>query len=225
MIIRDYNKKKYVKLTEDKIIFYRAFSSSKVYDLKDIKAAFLNDMYRLRIFVNNKVVSFNLSKVSEEDKDSLKEIINRLNKEGLVCYSPYSYGVGFPWYKVLWIVICFINCVNYKNKFIFISALWMILMFFWIVITIMGYDNYNDFIYNPKEGKIKIAGGIFGKNYLHVNLEEDFEFYYDDNKTRYIFKKGKRKYVINEKVIAPYYYNTELEELKKEKLNSKSFVK
>ena len=225
MIIRDYNKKKYVELTEDKIIFYRAFGSSKVYDLKDIKAAFLNDMYRLRIFVNNKVVSFNLSKVSEEDKDSLKEIINRLNKEGLVCYSPYSYGVGFPWEKVLWIVICFINCVNFNNKFIFISALWMILMFFWIVITIMEYDNYNDFIYNPKEGKIKIAGGIFGKNYLHVNLEEDFEFYYDDNKTRYIFKKGKRKYIINEKVIAPYYYNNELEELQKKKLNSKSFIK
>ena len=61
MIINNHFDKKYIELTDDKIIFYRFFGK-RTLKLKKIRAAYMDDNYIIKILYGKKVKQYYISK-------------------------------------------------------------------------------------------------------------------------------------------------------------------
>ena len=86
MIINNHFDKKYIELTDDKIIFYRFFGK-RTLELKKIRAAYMNDDYTIKILYGKKVKVCRFVNVKEGDKPLLRELIETLNKDKTVFFA------------------------------------------------------------------------------------------------------------------------------------------
>ena len=101
MIINNHFDKKYIELTEDKIIFYRFFGK-RTLELKKIRAAYMDDNYIIRILYGKTVRQYEIANIKEGDKNLLRELIETLNKdEKLVFSSQYYQTWGWVLYAIL----------------------------------------------------------------------------------------------------------------------------
>lgn len=212
MVIRNYNKKSYVELNDVKLTFYKKFRT-KEYDVKDIKAAYLDDNYIFKMLYKNKVVTHNIVNTLSEDKYLVEALLLELNKEKNIFYSSYyqdARGVGYAW-----LVMAIVNIIQSRNSWIGI-LFWSVLLICSISLILgKSYDG-KIFLYKTTKKSIFI-GSKLDKKIDEFNINTNFSFDFKNSGNCYVLKNVKKKMYIINNVIYPRYYKEELENLYKSK--------
>lgn len=83
MIVRNYNNKNYIELTEDKLILYRIWGK-RTFKRNKIRAAYIDNNNYINILYGSRVIRYGAIKVKIEDEGILEEIIEKINVEKIV---------------------------------------------------------------------------------------------------------------------------------------------
>ncbi|MBU3087906.1 hypothetical protein KPL42_05295 [Clostridium gasigenes] len=207
MIINNHFDKKYIELTEDKIIFYRFFGK-RTLELKKIRAAYMDDNYIIRILYGKTVRQYEIANIKEGDKNLLRELIETLNKDEKLVFSSGQYYQTWGW--VLYAMIPISNLIDdgFKSDYIFYTGM---LIFSITMIIIAKY--YKIFIYDYINNSITLERNSKKVKEYFAN-EDNYKFEYNTSGDRYVFKANKSKAVmIPTNIIYPAYYRQELSKL------------
>ncbi|MBB6715011.1 hypothetical protein [Clostridium gasigenes] len=208
MIINNYFDKKYIELTEDKLIFYRFFGNQTL-ELKKIRGAYMDDKYNIKILYGKKVKSYRVVNISEGDKPLLKVLIEILNNDKTVFFSE-NQNLS-PWIFGCYIVPMTINnLMDFKSIY---SCIFWIIIAIGMIISIYDatYYSNNIFIYN---NNLIIVENRLGKNKEYYPNKDKYKFEYNISNYTYSFKPSKNKtIVIPSNITYPVYYKEKLVEL------------
>ncbi|NKF05851.1 hypothetical protein J1C67_18105 [Clostridium gasigenes] len=206
MIINNHFDKKYIELTEDKIIFYRFFGK-RTLELKKIRAAYMDDNYIIRILYGKMVRQYEIANIKEGDKNLLRELIETLNKDEKLVFSSQYYP---RWIWVAYMIFGISNLIDggsihdyVFSTFFIISSVTMIIIGKYQKIFI--YDCINNSIILERNSK---------KVKEYFPNESKYKFEYNTSGDRYVFKANKSKAVmIPTNIIYPAYYRQKLSKL------------
>ncbi|MBB6623139.1 hypothetical protein H7E67_06845 [Clostridium gasigenes] len=207
MIINNHFDKKYIELTEDKIIFYR-FLGKRTLELKKIRAAYMDDNYIIIILYGKTVRQYEVANIKERDKNLLRELIETLNKDEKLVFSSGQYYQTWGW--VLYAMVPISNLIDggSKGDYMFYTC---ILIFAVTMIIIAKYHKI--FIYDSINNSIILERNSKKVKEYFPN-ESKYKFEYNTSGDRYVFKANKSKAVmIPTNIIYPAYYRQKLRKL------------
>ncbi|MBU3104924.1 hypothetical protein [Clostridium gasigenes] len=207
MVINNHFDKKYIELTEDKIIFYRFFGK-RTLELKKIRAAYMDDNYIIRILYGKKVKQYYISNIKEGDKSLLGELIETLNKDEKLVFSSGQYYP--PWIWVFYMVLPIENLIEGGSIFHYIF--WIFLLIVWITLLIFGIYN-KVFIYDYSNSSIRLEWNSKRIKEYFPN-GGNYKLEYNAVDYRYVFRAAKRmSIIIPINIMYPVYYREKLIEL------------
>lgn len=206
MLISNHFNKKYIEVTEDKIIFYRFFGK-RTLELKKIRAAYMDDNYIIRILYGKKVKQYQVTNIKEGDKDLLRELIETLNKDETLVFSSQYYP---QWIWVFYMILPISNLIEGGSIVHYIF--WIFLLIFSATMIIIG--KYNKiFIYDCINNSIILERNSKKVKEYFPN-EGKYKFEYNTVDCRCVFKVAKSKSIIIPiNIIYPGYYTEKLSEL------------
>lgn len=210
MVINNYNNKKYVEITNNEIIFYKWYGKRRLKRNK-IRAAFMNDEYKITILYGKSIRKFNVCNVNKNEKVILEELIKLMNKEDLI-FAVNRYNVceeGF--FGILIIQNIILNLG--KNNHIW-SYIGLFLLIGLLAILAYLIPNYSIFLYDYNNKYIRLeAVNRNKKKEFHINRDK-FRFKYNVNMYSYEFESNKvKKVVFPTNIIYPINYKEKLAEL------------
>lgn len=214
MLILNYNNKKYIELTDDKIIFYRLFRKITL-RLDNIRACYMDDNYILKILYGNSVKSFSINNVRNTDKVALSILVDKLNKDKMIFSSQY---VGVEWAWICYIPFAFMNMKSSNGTWEFIF--WSIWLLFMGIVFLYGRECSSVFIYDTNKKLIKVGSNIKNEKIFNIT-DKNFSFNFKLESNSYEFKyrlektinKINGKIIVPTNVIYPIYYKSTLRDL------------
>ena len=211
MVINNYNNKKYIEITNDEIIFYKWYGKRRLKRSK-IRAAFMNDEYKITILYGKAIRKFNVCNVNKNEKAILGKLIEIMNGEEIV----FAIDRGgnnknglFILTYILAIEISNIYYNNWQKIFLVISAGIVIFL-----IDIYFKPYYSIFVYDYNKKYITLES-VNSKKKKEFTLNKDkFKFEYSRECYSYKFKDNKgNNLLIPTNIIYPIYYKEKLAEL------------
>lgn len=203
MVINKINNKKFIELTEDKLILYRRFYTSKI-KLENINSIYLDINKKLVIILNKGFKRINIDKV--KNIAEVEALIDKIDKKDRI-YVDSNFDLhSVEFLIVVWTLLSILNIIEQRWN---MAILGIIMIAAYLRVLKFNSDK-SRFIYDINSKTITFRKWF---KFNTLSIYDDFKFSYEKINRRYMFKKDNIKIPVKDVILYPKCLKEELDKL------------